>query len=154
MKDKKELIEKLINIQIGYYKDREEIRKYLKDKPVILAMLESYTERIQHITNVIIDDILEIPEKSKNKYDPLSLERGTAIGIIDYTISNNGKYKNSTIELLLEWENTNENIDKVSFGSWFYYEELLEEHSKGFPAYQKKIEEEKEKKKNTRKTTA
>ncbi|AUO12324.1 hypothetical protein [Priestia megaterium] len=153
MKDKKQIIEELIDVQIGYYNDREEIRKYLEKQPVVLAMLESYTERINRITDIIIEYILEIPnEPRSNKYNKDNWERGVISSIIEYTIENKGKYKNSTIDLISDWENLNDSTDKVIGENWFYFEELLEEHSKGFPTYHKKVEE--EKKKRTKKTTA
>ncbi|WP_416420357.1 hypothetical protein ACLZHR_25745 [Priestia aryabhattai] len=156
MKDTKELIEKLIDVQIGYCNDRKEIRKYLEDQPVVLAMLESYTERIDRITEIIVEDILEIPEEpANNKYQKKNWTRSFSTGLIEHAAENNGEYKESVLEILMDWKNMSSYIKKVETSTWFYREELLKEHSEGFPTYQKKLEEEeKEKKKRTKKTTA
>ncbi|MDR7246321.1 hypothetical protein [Priestia megaterium] len=156
MKEKKELIEKLIDVQIGYYRDREEVRKYLEDQPVVLSMLEAYTERISDITEIIIQDILEIPDEPRNnEYNRENWKRDVTRNIINYTIINDGEYRESVIELIMDWENLLNSTQKVESHSWFYYQKLLHEHSEGFPEYQKVLEEEeKEKKKRTKKTTA
>ncbi|MCY9019695.1 hypothetical protein MOF27_20000 [Priestia megaterium] len=156
MKEAKQIIEELIDVQIGYYNDRREIKKYLEDQPVILAMLESYTERIDCITEIILDDILEVPnEPSVDKYNKRNWYKRVVEGLIDYTIRNDGKYKDSAIELIMDWENISSSIEKLDSRNWYYHENLLHEHSEGFPTYQKKLEEEeKEKKKRTKKTTA
>ncbi|PFR90764.1 hypothetical protein [Priestia megaterium] len=156
MKDTKKIIEELIDVQIGYYNDRKEITKYLEDQPVVLAMLESYTKRIENITKVIVEDILEIPQQpSNNKYEQDNLHQRTVAELIEYTALNNGKHKSSAIELIMDWKNIFDKASKVSSETWFYQGELLEEYSKGFPAYQQKLEEEeKEKKKRTKKETA
>ncbi|WP_425203899.1 hypothetical protein [Priestia megaterium] len=156
MKDTKKIIEELIDVQIGYYNDRKEITKYLKDQPVILAMLESYTDRIKHITDIIIEDILEIPDNPRNnKYDSENWSRKAVAYLIEHVIEHGGEYKNSAIDIILDWEAMDDHLDKLNSTNWFYSKELLEEHSKGFPTYQKKLEkEEKEKKKRTKKETA
>jgi len=154
MKEAKKIIEELIDVQIGYYNDRKEIKRYLEDQPVVLAMLESYTERIEDITKVIVKSILEISdEPSDDKYNKENWHRRVASNIIGYVIGNNGEYKDSAIEILLNLESLSDYTDKLEGNKWFYNEELLEEYSKGFPTYQKKLEEEKEKKKS-KKTTA
>lgn len=156
MKDTKELIEKLIDVQTGYCNDRKEIRKYLQDQPVVLAMLESYTERIDQITDIIIEDILEVSDKPSNdKYSEENWSRGLVRDLINCTVKADGKHKNSVIELIVDWENLHDSTSKVEKHTWFHYKELLDEHSQGFPTYQKQLEEaEKEKKKSTKKTTA
>ena len=157
MKDTKQIIEELINVQIGYYNDRKEIRRYLDDQPVVLAMLESYTKRIERIRDIIVEDILEISDvlDKNNKYMKENWIKTVAKTLIDHTVTNNGEYKDSTIEMLVDWENMGGYAEKVETHRWFYDEELLEEHSKGFPAYQKKLEEvKKEKKEKTKKETA
>lgn len=156
MKEAKQIIEELIDVQIGYYNDRKEIRKYLEDQPVVLAMLDSYTERISHITEIIIEDILEVSnEPNDNKYDRENWSRSVVRDLINCTVKADGKHKNSVIELIMDWENLHDSTEKVEKHTWFHYKELLDEHSQGFPTYQKQLEEaEKQKKKNTRKTTA
>jgi len=151
MKETKEIIEKLIDVQIGYYKDRKEIRKYLENQPVVSAMLESYTKRIDSITGIIIDNILEIPDDSHYcRYEKENFFRRAARGIIDYTVLSHGEYKNSAVELLINWEGISEAVDKVAKHGWFHHEQLLEEHNEGFPTYHKQLEE-KEKKKKVKK---
>ena len=156
MKDTKKIIEELIDIQIGYYNDRKEIRKYLENQPVVLAMLDSYTERISDITEVIIKDILEVSdEPSDNKYNRENWSREVVRDMINYTVKADGEYKDSVIELIIDWKNFQDSTTKVEKHTWFRYKELLDEHSQGFPTYQKQLEEEeKEKKKRTKKTTA
>ena len=153
MKETKQIIEELIDVQIGYYQDRKEISKYLEDQPVVLAMLESYTKRINSITDIIIDDILEIPDEPSNcKYEKENFYKRSTKGILAYTVSTNGKYKDSAIELILDWKGLSEATDKLEEHGWFYYEQLLEEHNEGFPTYKQQLE--KEKKKSTKKTSA
>lgn len=119
-------------------------------------MLDSYTERISHITEIIIEDILEVSnEPNDNKYDRENWSRSVVRDIIDYTVKADGEYKDSVIELIMDWKNLHDHIFKVENHTWFQYKELLDEHSQGFPTYQKQLEEEeKEKKKKAKKTTA
>jgi len=144
MKDLKVLIGNLMDVQINYYTDREEIRSYLENQPVVSAMLETYTAQIDRITDVILDDILEIPyrddeEEYKDDY-PFDFERAVCFKIMDHTINSQGEYRAEIIDLLMNWKSIGEFTKKVESGNWFSIDNLLKEHKAGYPTYQETLE--------------
>jgi len=134
MKDLKTIVGNLMDVQINYYSDRKEIRSYFKDRSVVLSMLETYTEQIDRITDVILDDILEITCSGDFG------KRTICFDIIDYTIMSQGEYRKEAIDLLMNWKNIGEFTKKVESRNWFEVKILLKEHKAGYPMYQKTLE--------------
>lgn len=146
--EREKVVKKVILTVAGYKKKKSSFKKELNN-PVTTKAVEIFDEDINELIDSVFD-LLGFPTECEdnNPYERENWYRRVCASLIDEAASNE-KYIDPAVELISNWENIRDNVEKVEKVTWFYHEKLLESHLTGY----KKWHEEQRKQEKKSKTS-
>ena len=130
--DMKSIVTKTIEIQEKHYKKIENVNKLIeKENPVLTTVVETLSEEIEEFNNVLLD-LLEVPKDKKgssSKYLADNYTRCILKTFIKFAATE-PKYKDATIEIVLDWQNLSKYTKPVQTNTWFHARHVLDEYIK------------------------
>ncbi|MGD6846303.1 hypothetical protein [Rossellomorea aquimaris] len=126
--ERKSVVKELITIFSKYHKKHESFKEFCLENPVLEKSIEVFDEELEDLIYLNLKQLGICENDETEQYCKENWTINTCYNLIKLA-SEDDKYVKAAIDIVSDWENLKTYTSKVESHTWFYYKDVLVEHS-------------------------